>query len=302
MRRFLTRFLVVGGIFGVLSGVKIFSPKEIRDCFSNANICSNIERLASWEVQPETEERIECFKALQQPFYQLATGTQFHAFVSADGRYVLKFFRHARWRLSPFIAALPLPPFLDKKRQQWVSKRKMSCFETFQSCVLAYRNFKAEMGLIYLQLSPPGNLGITVTVVDSLGKAYEIAIDEVDFVLQRRATRTDDYLLQLRQDGQIERAQKVVDALLWFALKRAKRGYFDRDLHFVINFGFIEDQVVQIDTGSLYCDPQKGERGFYIEELGFARKVLIPWLKKYYPELAAYATHQINLMQASFSN
>ena len=207
MKNLLIRFLVIGSVFAVLSMVKIFSPKELRDCFSKGNISSDIERLESWKVNSPKEETAACQHILQQTFYQLATGTQFHAFASEDGQYVLKFFRHARWRLSSLVAAIPLPFFMDKKRQQWISKKATSRFDTFQSCALAYRAFKKEMGIVYLQLSPPGDIETTVTVVDRLGKESEIDLNEVDFVLQHRAICTNDYLLKLRKKQSDKRSQ-----------------------------------------------------------------------------------------------
>src|SRR3989304_3794415 len=43
---------------------------------------------------PSEEERIELKKTLSQPFTFLSKGNECYAFVSEDGQYVLKFFKH----------------------------------------------------------------------------------------------------------------------------------------------------------------------------------------------------------------
>ena len=78
-----------------------------------------------------------------------------------------------------------------------------------------------------------------------------------------------------------------------FTVQRATEGYNDKDPHLIRNFGFINDQVIEIDLGGFYQDPKKNEDYFFSHEIYRIRRKLMPWIKKNYPELMDYVENQI---------
>ena len=298
LKLFFVRLLFITMILIVLVTVKYALPKGVRDGFSLKNISSSMTRDPSWTTQVAEEDQEDCRKAFSQSFSYLATGTECHAFISQDGRYVIKFFRHRRWRLHPILSKWPLSSFFKQKKQQLVQRKKGAVMKTFKSCLVAYRRFKAETGLLYLHLMPSHHLEIDLKVTDCLGIAYAIPLDKVDFVLQKKAVRTDEYLLALRRGQHHCQAKKAITAMINFSLKRAKEGYRDTDPHFIFNFGFIDGFMVQVDVGGFCPFPEKGLDYFYGEGLAHIRRKVLPWLEKHYPELTNYVEKEIERIKA----
>ncbi|MEM7174610.1 MAG: hypothetical protein AAF443_01590 [Chlamydiota bacterium] len=272
-------------IIMMLVAVKYSLPRGVRTGFSLANISSSVARNPTWAVPIADKDKSDCQAAFAQPFSYLAVGTECHVFVSQDQRYVIKFLRHNKWRLHPWLVGISLPACFDNKRQRFLKRKQGALIKTLKSCLVAYREFKPETGILCLHLAPSSDLKVDLRVVDCLGFTHAIPLDAVDFILQKKAVRTDEYLLALRRCCDHDRARKAVTALVDFSLRRAKQGYHDTDPHFVSNFGFIEHQVVQIDVGGFCRQAGKGLDYFYGSGLATIRRKFLPWVEKHYPEL-----------------
>lgn len=281
------------------------SPKRLRDRFSKRAILFPQKPVPKWAIncylpREGVKEEKKITSLLDQRFYQLDVGAQFHVYVSEDSQHILKFFRHSKWNTPPFIRFFPLPPFLQKKRERVMQRKERSRRQTMESCTLAYRHFKEDMVLLYAQVIPREKTDPLynpflpkVVLFDSLGKRHLIDLNEVGFVLQRKALPIKDYLLLLKREGRVEKACAVIDQLLAKSIEILDRGFFDRDCHWIINFGLFDEHVIKIDCGSLYCDPSKGKEAFYREELPFGKKILLTWLEKNYKEVFLYAKKKI---------
>lgn len=269
---------------------------SLTDGFGYQSITSPLPYESSWETSFSSEELKSAQEALNQPYYYLESGSQSYVFVSKDESYVLKFFKHKRWRLPSLIDQIPLPSYLDLKRKQWKQKKKQTVYSTFNSCKVSYEEFKDKTGVFYLHLNPTKHLQQILTVKDGIGLKHQINLDSISFVLQKKATPTDQYLLNLKASGDIERAQEALRDLLNLNLYRAQKGYSDKDPHLIRNFGFLNHQVVEIDIGGFHQDPHKNLQYFYSHEIYRIQKKLLPWLNRYYPELSPYAKEQIKKM------
>lgn len=267
----------------------------LTDDFGYASITSNLPDDPRWDCPTRHEDHAELERALSQPYNYLESGSQSYAFVSQDGKYVIKFFKHKRWRLNPLIASLPLPPSLKARRDHWVRKKKETVASTFQSCITSYQEFREETGVIFVHLNKKGPFGQNLIVRDRIGFKHLIDLKEVEFILQRKAIPTHEYLLDLKNKGMDKEAEKAIRDLIAFTAYRAHKGYSDKDPHLIRNFGFIDGKATQIDIGGFHRDPKKDLRYFYSHELLKIRAKLIPWLVENYPELASSA-------EQSFSN
>lgn len=288
MKKLLYSILILGGIFGVMR-----LSHTLTDGFALASITSTLPHNPAWEVTIE-EEDVEIFRrAISQPYRYLDSGSQSYVFISEDGHYILKFFNHKRWRLNPLLSRIPLPASLDAKRERWKAKKLETVNSTFSSCIVSYEQFKEETALFYLHLNPTSHLNRSLIVRDRIGIKHHIALDSIPFLLQKRAITTDTYLLSLKNPDQLEKAKRAITALLNFTLMRAQKGYSDKDPHLIRNFGFIDDQVVEIDVGGFHRDPKKDLNYFYKREIFRIQKKLLPWLNTHYPELSPHAEAQI---------
>lgn len=259
------------------------------DDFGYANITSSIPYHPEWDVGATTEQ-LETAKAiLDQPFTYLASGSQSYVFLSDDGNYVLKFFKHKRWRLSPLLEFFPLPAKLEAKILSWKEKKNETVHSTFGSCITSYQIFPKETATLFVHLNK-SPLDQTIVLKDRIGFKHHIELSDVEFVLQKRAIPTDYYLLSLKEEGKTETAKEALASILAFTYHRAQKGYSDKDPHPIRNFGFIEGEAVEIDIGGFYRDPKKDLTYYQTHEILRIERNLLTWLEKNYPALlpAAY--------------
>lgn len=265
---------------------------ELSEGFSLPSIRSTLPYNESWNLPLSTNTLEKVGQILSQEFVYLASGSQVYAFISEDGEYVIKFFKHKRWRLNPLMQAFPLPSALDRKRERWKEKKEQTVDATFGSCILSYTEFQQQTGVIFLHLNRTNYLKRSLILSDRLKIKHQIDLDEVQFALQKRAIPTDVYLMKLHKKKETEKAKNAISSLINFAIWRAEKGYSDKDPHPIRNFGFLNDQVIEIDIGGFHKDERKGLDYFYSHEIFKIREKFRPWLEKYYPELLPFTEQQ----------
>ena len=241
----------------------------------------------------------ETKSALDQPFNYLSSGSQSFVFVSEDGKYVLKLFKHYRWE-KPWY--LPLLFMSKEKKDRIKKKREEGRIATYNSCIYSFQELKKESGLIYLQLTPKGLLSETIVVKNKLKIPFHIHLDKTSFALQYKALGIKDYLLQCKKRKDMASSCKLIDDLFAYIIKRREKQFTDKDPHFLNNFGLLKDEIIAIDIGGLIKDPNKGMEYFYKKELVKAEKRILPWLQKHYPELVAYTENKFSDLKSNFNN
>jgi hypothetical protein len=164
---------------------------------------------------------------LQQKFYLKDQGGQSYVFISADEKYVLKFFKD-----------MPRPWIPFKKYQK---KKIGKLIRTINGYHLAFERLREETGLLYLHLSPT-KPALPTTLVDRLSIEHSIDLSSVYFVLQKRATPVASFS---------ESTLNQVSALLQ---KRASAHIADHDPRLHTNLGWIDGQLVFIDPGRFIED------------------------------------------------
>lgn len=243
-----------------------------------------------------TEENLaSATLALDQPFYYLASGSQSFVFISADKQFILKFFKHYRWKPPLYVSCLPF--FKDR----WAQKRQDGLIATYRSCLFCMQEFKEETALLYIQLKPSDAINKTITLYNRLGKKYTIPLNTASFVLQKYAQPTSEHLLTLKNLKQHELAKEHIKDLFNNILKKRNKGFTDKDPNFLNNFGFVNNTAVSIDIGGIIKDPKKDNFYFCNHELKKVVKTLLPWIKKHYPEVLPYTKELINEIKEQIS-
>jgi hypothetical protein len=198
---------------------------------------------------------------LTQPFTYLGSGDQCYAFIGKDGKTVLKFFKHyhrlQRRELTPIL----------------------------QSCQLAYDELKEETGLIAIHLNKTQGACPVVTLIDRLGIAYPVALDETEFALQHKAEMLFPSIDAYIQKGDLKRVREAMHSLFAFVRTRCERGIADTDTAIRRNFGLLDQSVVDIDIGSFRRDETLKDPARTTQELHLKTKRLERWLRKHYPDL-----------------
>ncbi len=210
---------------------------------------------------------------LKGPFHYLGRGRQCYAFESPDRRFVLKIPRFDRYEI-PFIWKVPFS-FLEEKRESIEKerlKRKAFVLDSFQ---IAAEALQEETALLYLHVGDTGTFLGHTTLIDKLGRTYEVDLNRIVFALQEKKALMMPQFLAAVKAGDSERVDRIFDAFLAILKKRAELGIFNKDPSFMKNFAWDGERGVQIDIGSFYRkadldgnEPMKESTGPIREWLG----------------------------------
>jgi hypothetical protein len=223
--------------------------------------------------------------ALSQPFTFLDCGQECYAFASADGKLILKVFKHHHVRQAALLARLTHLPYFEKLARE---KRERQA-RNFASCKLAYEELKDETGLIFAHLKKTSVHLPTVTLIDKLGIQHKVALDEIQFLVQRRA----ELLIPTLRTG-TEHAKESITSLLKLISKRCEQGVDDRDPVLSRNYGFLDTRAIIIDVGSFSKKPHLMHPQAYKRELFYETLPLRCLLNERFPELVPHFEEELN--------
>ena len=257
-----------------------------------------------WETSYTPEELELAKQALRQPYRYLGHGFQVYAFLSDDGRYVLKFFRHQRLRLPKFVSAIPSIPLFDEWRKSRILALARRQDHLFRSCKTSWDLARYETVLLMAHLNTTKELYPAVTIQDSLGNTYSIELDDYQFLLQRRALLVKPTIEALVRKGDEEGACRRIDQIFGLFLDCARKGIMDTDGALVRkdNLGFFEDRAIYIDGGKLAPRIGPITRESFIKDIKRLSplekwlKELDPKLGKYFAQARAHAIDQVGAM------
>jgi hypothetical protein len=237
-----------------------------------------------WDTQfPEDHQEKKLQGILSQPFYFLNSGGEAYAFVSKDGKYVLKFFKLHHMRPYNFSDVF-LPHPLRVKCQK-MRKKKLTTL--FSSCKLAYERFRERTGLIYLHLNKTDFLHVKLKIFDAIGAVHHLQLDKLPFALQEKALLAYPTLSSLAEAQEWDAAKRRISSLLDLIVARCRAGLADRDAR-KRNFGFIGDHAIEIDLGSFRVDESLKTKTAMEKVLLHETLKLRRYIKKRHPQLSEY--------------
>jgi hypothetical protein len=172
-------------------------------------------------------EGVDPYLYLQQKFYLKDQGGQSFVFISADGKYILKFFKDMPRPWVPFSGY--------QKKKLGKLKRTLTGYH------LAFDRLRQETGLLYLHLSPT-QAPLPTVLVDRLAIEHAIDLSSIYFILQKRATPLTDF------------SETTLSQISELLQKRASAHIADHDPRLHSNLGWIEDHPVFIDPGRFVED------------------------------------------------
>jgi hypothetical protein len=267
---------------------------------------SDLSARAEWELAPLAPA--ECARIqtlLDQKFSFLGRGGQFYAFLGEDGESVLKIFKHHRMRINSPLNRFRLPGVLDKYRCKLLGSNDLPekrLEECFMSCKIAYEEFQEETGILYLRLNKGRQFNKSITLFDKLGIAHLFQLDDLEFVLQKRADLVYPKLQHLIEQGEREAAKRHLDALIALIHHRCSKGIADRDAVIERNFGFIGEKAVVIDVGCFKKDEALKSTTTAHQALLKETASLHHWLTKHDEELATYFDSSLRSANAAEDN
>jgi hypothetical protein len=277
----------------MLYGTARFCHRETQG-FRMSKVTANFSSNANWEILPLPEKEQEIVDGiLDQKFTYLGRGFQSFVFLSEDQKYVLKLFNNAyQWRLT-LLNTLPSFPLWEEWQQEKIHKIQRKLEKTFGSYKIAFEELKELTGLLYLHLDQTHPLHKKLTILDKLGIGHTIDLDSTAFLLQKKADLVYPKIDSLMQAKQLSEAKNALSSLLTLITARCKKGIGDSDALIRTNFGFLENQAVQIDVGPFSKDPDIQNPEVYLKEIGRITMSLKHWLENNHPELVPHLLEKL---------
>ncbi len=219
---------------------------------------------------------------LQQPYFFLAHGRQSYAFMSMDGKYVLKFFKQSSSSASQ--SGLPDLFIFNYFKKKAIKEKQQKMRHLARSQVLAVMDLTEETGVEYVHMKRCG-LPERVMLLDPKGEVLYVDIDHLQFIVQRAIAPLKETFIRLMQENRVEEAKKRVHAIFDLLEHCRKKKIWDRDTGLIRNgnIGFLHEKAVYIDTGKLA--PFKRGMDYTAYDLKRLRP-LGKWFNSYYPSLA----------------
>ncbi len=241
-------------------------------------IATSLKYREEWEIDLSPKLSAALDEIFSQSFTFLASGTQSYAFVSQDQQYVLKFFKMKH--LTP-------ETWLKYARRKKSAKREEKVSRTFGMLKAAYQELRDETGLVFVHLNRSKDLKKQVRLISRNGKEYQLFLEAVPFILQKRAELIYPHLAKLMDQGEKLAATRCLHSFLDLIWTRELRGFVDRDQSISKNYGFIGEKAVQIDIGSLARKEWIEEERQPQQEIDRVVAKTEPWIRENYPELLA---------------
>jgi hypothetical protein len=221
--------------------------------------------------EPAGDLSEEASQALSQPYHYLGKGKQAYAFVSEDGKWVLKFFNQKYFKLPFWAFLLPGEKIKREKRRKFYEL----------SYGIAAKTLKEETGIRYLHQGPSLSPLPHLLATDNLGRSHRIDLNGTPFVLQRKAAAFYPALKAMAPEEQ----DAHIDQFLFLIATRIDRKIGDKDHNVEDNFGVLEGKVIHLDPGRLYYeealwDPEKLQYEWWSATHQFRK-----WLTKNAPGL-----------------
>ena len=238
-----------------------------------------------WQNSPLSDEIPAIFK---QELTYLGKGAQCYAFGSADGNYVIKFFKFKHHNPSFLEKFLPMATYRKMQRE----KHQKKVDSAFYGYDLAWRKHQKETGLLYLHLNKTNYLNLKAIIQDKIGRKYELELDPLVFVVQKRAKMTQEVLSQYLQGNDLEETEKKLEELFSFFHQEHSHQIFDRDHCVPKNTGFTKDGVIRVDAGKLAHSELIDSASDQRES---ARKILL-WVESRYPQHQRALEDKINFI------
>ncbi len=264
--------------------------------FTIGNISSTLAYDARWDTKPLSPQEKDVFNAiLDQKFTYLGKGCQSYVFASDDGKYVLKFFKYQRFTPQLWLDYFAFIPAVDSYRLGKIDKKQKKLEAIFTSWKIAFEELRPETGLVYVHLNKTDDLNKTLTIVDKMGFEHHLNLDDMEFLIQKRAKMLCATLNQMMEAGKAEEAKGLLTRLVKLVLSEYERGLADNDHALMQNTGVFEGDPIHIDVGQFVHNEEIKKSEVANQELFNKTYKFRKWLHKHHPELAKHLEEQLLL-------
>lgn len=241
-------------LLGLIAGsIKTFLM--VTNDFRLSGITHEMPHKKEWEISLSDPQKKELNTILNQRFTYLGKGAQAYAFVSQDGKYVLKFFKFKHLRPNFLLLSVPaIGPIGEWKREK-ILRKEEKLNNVFGAYRLAWGVHRQEAGLLFIHLNKTEDLKKSVEIEDKIGLNWTVNLDDVTFVVQRRAETSRKVIYGLLREGRVAEAKDKIRKIFDLYVAEYNKGIYDHDHGVMHNTGFVGEEPIHLDVGKLYADP-----------------------------------------------
>lgn len=279
------------GVLILISGTIYTTTIKRTQGFAYHKIHSRYGYESRWDLggpNPEQEKLLDRIAA--QPFTLLGSGKECYAFVSEDGEIVIKFFKQKHMRTQYPLNYLPLSKNIRAVREEMLSRRSNLRKKLYTSYQIARERLAEETGVLFLHLTKTRHLKRSIQLIKPNGKPLILKLDDMEFLVQKRATPVFAYL-----DEHPDQGKEVIDSLIEVLVSRRSKGIADHDINCERNLGIINGKGMLIDIGEFRPAPSKAST---LEELELATLDLRKYLESNSPDLVLYLEESLETKSA----
>jgi hypothetical protein len=233
------------------------------------------------EILKDSSPDAEALAVLNQPFHYFNYGNQCFAFVSEDGKYILKLFKYVHPAFPLWTSKIPLLNRFKAFRKSRIDKTLWKRDRDFQGYQIAFDHLRSETGLLDLHLHPTKAYP-TITLYDPLNIVHTLDLNNTPFILQKRVTPAYQQFLSWIQNEEIDKLRQGISDLVSLSALRISKHIFDDDVNFYSNFGFDDEKPIIIDPGHWTLNSS------HSSELPSLLIVLKDWFSKNYPPMVSH--------------
>jgi len=210
-------------------------------------------------IVPE-EERPFIEKILSGNFRFMKKGQQCFAFVSEDGKYVLKFLRWNKLE-APFWVNL----LNTEKGKVLLAERERKKNFDFTSYKIAYTELKEETGLLFMALGTNDLKNVFTDIYDNIGIKHRIDMSKVPFLLQKKA---EDFCSYFEEKLAKKETKDLYPFFVEFGKllqNRAVKRIADSDITLEYNMGILDGKPLLFDVGNLSYEKESLSEEEFVE-------------------------------------
>jgi len=279
---------------GALKGIdRLFFKRNGMFCVWH--IYPSRSKVMEWEMPTlSSHQEKHLDEILNQKFHYLAKGAHCFAFVSDDEKYVIKFHRFASHLRSLAWLSRPFSYHFSEERKAIKKYNLIQLDYRLRSYVHCYEELKEETGILFLHINPTKSLHRSAVLVDRTGVEYRVPLDQVVFIVQRKASLIYPFLEKLIEEKQFSKAKSAVSHLIQLIVSRSQKGFIDNDLILSRNYGLLDDQAVQIDLGDTVKNEEIKKREKYVPYVEEMTAGLKKWLTEHCAELLDHYQQELD--------
>lgn len=259
---------------------------QVTGGFREANIVSDLRYNPRWITRsliPKEQEEVNA--VLSQEFHYLGKGCQSYAFVSDDGKYVLKFLKYQRFRPQQWLEYFAFIPPVNQYLIGRLEHKRKKLEGLFRSWRTAFDHLKEESALLLVHLNKTNDLNPQFTFYDKIGMRHVVNIGQYEFLLQRRATMICDYLDECMLEDREEEAKQLLTDLVLLISSEYAKGLADNDHALMQNTGVIDGRPVHVDVGQFVVEPKMKDPAISNQEFFNKFYKFRLWLEEKHPSL-----------------